>query len=64
MNIFGKKTELEQKIESFRQLATVEHEMADTFVEAIREWAKLEADYARELMGLKTRLDKMPRKVQ
>ena len=64
MNIFGKKNEFEQKIDSYKSLFTTEYEMADTFVESIKDWARLEADYARELMNIKTRLDKIPRKLQ
>jgi hypothetical protein len=64
MNFFGKKTELEQKIESVKSVFNAEYEMADVFIEAMREWARLETDYARELMNIKTKIDKVPRKLQ
>lgn len=64
MNIFGKKSEFEQRVDNFKQLFNAEYEMADTFVEAIRDWARLEADYTRELMAIKAKIDKIPRKLQ
>lgn len=64
MNIFGKKNEFEQKIDTFKQLFNTEYDMADTFVETIREWARLEADYSRELLAIKAKIDRIPRKMQ
>lgn len=64
MNIFGKKSDLELKIDSFKQLFAAEYDMADTFVEAVRDWARLESDYAGELLVIKTKLDRIPRQLQ
>lgn len=64
MSLFGKKNELEVSIDKFRQTFTVENEMAEMSSEVWKQWSKLESDYARELLMIKTQLDKMPRKFE
>lgn len=64
MNIFGKKTDLENNIEKFKQIFTTENDIAEAAGDIWREWGKLENDYARELIGIKSRLDKVPKKFE
>lgn len=64
MSLFGKKNDLEVSIDKFRQTFAVENEMAEMSSEVWKQWSKLESDYARELLMIKTQLDKMPRKFE
>lgn len=62
MNLFGKKTDLENTIDKFKQVFNTEKDMTEASSEILGEWCKLEAEYARELTGIKSRLDRIPRK--
>lgn len=64
MSLFGKKSELEISIEKFKQTFVAENEIAEISAEVWKQWAKLESDYARELLMIKSQLDKMPRKFE
>lgn len=64
MSLFGKKSELEISIEKFKQTFVAENEIAELSAEVWKQWAKLESDYARELLMIKSQLDKMPRKFE
>ena len=64
MSLFGKKSEMEQCIDKFKQTFAAEHEIAEMSSEVWKQWSKLENDYARELLMIKSQLDKMPRKFE
>lgn len=60
MNIFGKKSEVETRVESIKNYFGIEFEIVDTAIEAMSDWVKLESDYGRELYLIKAKLDRIP----
>lgn len=63
MNLFGgKKSELDNKIEQFKLLFNQEFDQAELALEGMKDWVRLEVDYARELMFIKNKLEKIPSK--
>lgn len=64
MSLFGKKNDLENCIDKFKQTFIAENEIAEMSADIWKQWSKLESDYARELLMIKTQLDKMPHKFE
>lgn len=65
MNIFGgKKSEFEAKVDQLKSVFNQEFGYTDTALECLQDWARLEFDYARELMIIKHKLDKIPQVFQ
>lgn len=62
--MFGSKTELDIKIGQFKQVFNIESSISEISTEAFRDWARLENDYARELLNIHARLNAIPNNFQ